>query len=283
MSTIDNKINTYIDDVCGYIKNKKVHKLIRLELLSHFDEIIEDCLESGMSKDESINQALLQMGPSEIVGTNLNKSHRTTSDWLLLFITGSLVLFGFFTLLSLQNSSIILSESTYLPALLMKSLFTFFISILISLVFIKIDFRNIKKYSLYIYSFSIISIILSYFFSASINGIKGWIIIGPLGFNLIDLVIVLLIISLAGIFDNYDWSNKKILFKGIILAIIPVILLLANSSSAAIIYLIPIIFILFFSGLKIRYLVISLSTLCTLFFGYIFSEAYRINRFFERK
>lgn len=280
MSAINNKINDYINDVCSYVKNKKVHELIRLELISHFDEIVEECLESGMSKDESINQAILQMGPSEIVGINLNKSHKTNSDWLLLLITSSLVLFNLFTLLSLQKSSIISSELVYLPTLLIKSVSTLFISILISLIFIKIDFRSIKQYSLYIYLFSIASIILSHFLSYSINGNKGWVTIGPLGFNLINLVLVLLIVSLAGIFDNYDWSNNKILFKGIIVAIIPSILLLLVSFAAAIIYSISIIFILFLSGFKFRYLVISITTLSSLFLCYIFSEAYRINRFF---
>lgn len=72
-NTIDNKIDIYINDVCSYIKNRRVHELIRLELQNHFDEIIEECLESGMSKDESVNHALLQMGSSKIVGNNLNK------------------------------------------------------------------------------------------------------------------------------------------------------------------------------------------------------------------
>ena len=49
MSAIGNKkIDNYIDDVCSRVKNKKVHELIKVELLCHFDDIIEDCLDKGM-------------------------------------------------------------------------------------------------------------------------------------------------------------------------------------------------------------------------------------------
>ena len=280
MSAIDNKINAYIDDVCSYVKNRKVHELIRLELQNHFDEIIEDCLESGLSKDESINQAILQMGSSKIVGTNLNKSHKTNSDWLLLFITSSLVVFGLFTFIFIQKNSTLSGDSISFQNLTIKSSLTIFIIILISLIFTKIDFRNIQPYSIYIYLFSIISIFLTKLISPSINGAKGWIVIGSFSFNFINFIPLLLIVSLAGIFDSYDWNNKKSLFKGIILAIIPSILFLSLSFAVAIIYSISIVFILFLSGFKLRYLVISITTLSVLLFAYIYSEAYRIQKFF---
>ena len=280
MSTIDNKIDIYINDVCSYIKNRRIHELIRLELQNHFDEIIEECLESGMSKDESVNHALLQMGSSKIVGNNLNKSHKTNSDWLLLFITSSLILFSFFILLSLKNNTLISSEFIYIPTLIIKSLFTLFISMLISLIFIKIDFRSIKQYSLYIYFFSILLIISSYLFSSSINGNKGWIIVGSCGFNLVDLAPILLIVSLAGIFDNYDWNNNKLLFKGCVLASIPSILLLSLSISVSVIYSISVAIILLLSGFKLRYLIITISSFSILLFAYISSAAYRVQRLF---
>lgn len=280
MSTIDNKINDYINDVCGHVKNKKVHKLIKLELLCHFDEIIEDCLTCGMSKDESINQAILQMGPSNIIGVDLNKAHKTNSDWILLFMTSVLVTFGLFTLSFIQNNS---SSSSLInsPNLLIKSGTFLIISILVSLIFIKIDFRSIKKYSIYLYTFSALLIPLTQILSPMVNGAKGWLIIGPITFNTLNISTLLLIISLAGIFDNYDWNNKKLILKGITLAIIPSILFLSvPSTSSMILYLISAFSIMILSGLKVKALIISAGTLSILFFSYIFSADYRVKRLF---
>ncbi|MBM6838332.1 hypothetical protein H9X77_08820, partial [Clostridium saudiense] len=115
-----NIIDKYIDDVCSRVKNKKVHKLIKVELLCHFDDIIENCLDKGMSKDDAINQAISRMGSSEVVGDDLNNAHKTNSDWLLLSITTALIFFGMFTLAFIQRNSP-MNSLEYYPNILGKS------------------------------------------------------------------------------------------------------------------------------------------------------------------
>ena len=145
MYPIENeKIDKYIDDVCSYVKNKKVHKLIKVELLCHFNDIIEDCLNNGMEKEEAINKAILRMGSSEVIGNDLNKAHKTNSDWLLLSITTLLVFFGMFTLGFIQKNSP-MNSLEYYPNLLGRSFIYLIISISISLLFIKLDYRKLKK------------------------------------------------------------------------------------------------------------------------------------------
>ena len=106
MSKIENcKVNKYINDVCKLIKNKKVHPEIKEELLSHINDIIEDYLEIGLSLDDATDKALIQMGNSEVIGHDLNKAHKSNSDWILLITTIALLSFGFLTTTFLQLSN----------------------------------------------------------------------------------------------------------------------------------------------------------------------------------
>lgn len=281
MSAIGNeKIDKYINDVCNRVKNKKVHKLIRVELLCHFDDIIEDCLDKGITKEDAINQAILRMGPSKVVGDDLNKTHKTNSDWLLLSITTILVSFGMFTLAFIQKNSP-MNSLEYYPNLLGKSFVYLIISISISLLFIKLDYRKLKKYSKFIYAFSILSMILGIFIASPVNGVIGYIQIGNFSFNLLTVDTLLLVVSLAGIFDNYNWSSKKHCFIGILLAIAPsLIFVITPSLSNATIYLLSAFTIMIISGFKIRYLILTISSLFAIFSAFLLSEAYRIERFF---
>lgn len=281
MSPIGNeKIDKYIEDVCNYVKNKRVHKLIKVELLCHFDDIIDDCLNKGMEKEAAINQAILRMGSSEVIGNDLNKAHKTNSDWLLLSITTILVFFGMFTLAFIQKNSP-MNSLEYYPNLLVKSFIYLIISIGISLLFVKLDYRKLKKYSKFIYAFSILSMILGIFLASPVNGVIGYIQIGNFSFNILTINILLLIVAIAGIFDNYDWSNKKHFFIGILLAITPSLLFIVTPSlSNASIYLLSTFTIMIISGFKIKYLILSISSLFAIFSAFLLSETYRFERFF---
>ena len=281
MSAIGNKkIDNYIDDVCSRVKNKKVHKLIKVELLCHFDDIIEDCLDKGMSKDDAIKQAILQMGSSEVIGDDLNKAHKTNSDLLLLVITAILVFFGMFTLGFVQKNSP-MNSLEYYPNLLGKSFVYLIISIAISLLFVKLDYRKLKKYSKFIYAFSILLMILTTFISSPVNGVIGYIQIGNFSFNLLTINTLLLVVALSGIFDNYNWNSKKHCFIGILLLIAPsLIFIITPSLSNATIYLLSAFTIMIICGFKIRYLILTISSLLAIFSAFLLSEAYRIERFF---
>lgn len=106
MSKIENsKIINYINEVCSLVKNKKVHAEIRAELLCHINDTIEDYLEIGIPEDKAIDKALIQMGNAEIIGHDLNKAHKSNSDWLLLIITTGLIFFGFLTTAFIQSNT----------------------------------------------------------------------------------------------------------------------------------------------------------------------------------
>lgn len=276
----NNKVNEYINEVCSLVKNKKAHAEIKEELLGHIEDIVEASMKKDVPLDDTINKALLQMGSAEIIGRDLNKAHKSNSDWLLLSMTGALIFFGLLTTWFLQVNSFILIND-YTPNYFSKLLLFLIVSFIPALLILKLDYRNFKKYSLQLYIFNIILIILTFFLSPYVNGMRRWLCIYSLSIDTLTVTPILLIISLAGIFDNYDWNSKKSLIKGLTLVFIPSILFLATPSlSVTIVYLIASFTIMHISGFKIKHLFITFSFLITMFVFAIFSAPYRMERFF---
>lgn len=279
MSKIENtKVNEYINTICKLIKNKKAHNEIKEELLDHINDIIEDYLEIGMSLEIATDKALTQMGNAEIIGRDLNKAHKSNSDWILLIITTFLIFFGFLTTAFLQLNNF---NDSYYINYINKILVFLGISIILSLCLLKLDYRNLKKYSLILYIISISLILITLTLSLPINGIKRWLVIGSFSFDTLSITPILLIISLAGIFDNYNWTNKLLLFKGFILVFTPVILFVSFPSlSTVVIYLVASFTIMSISGFKLKYLISISGALISLLLFFIFNASYRIERFF---
>lgn len=279
MSRIENnKVDEYINDVCKLVKNKKVHNEIKEELLDHINDIIEDYLEIGMPLDVATDKALTQMGNAEIIGHDLNKAHKSNSDWLLLIITSSLIFFGFLTTAFLQLNNF---NDSYYINYINKILVFLGISIILSLCLLKLDYRKLKKYSLILYIISISLILLTLIISLPIHGMKRWLTIGAFSIDTLSVTPILLIISLAGIFDNYNWNNKLSIFKGFILVFTPVILfVLFPSLSTVVIYLVASFIIMSISGFKLKYLISIYGVLISLLLFIIFQTPYRIERFF---
>ena len=215
-----------------------------------------------MPLDIATDKALMHMGNAEVIGHDLNKAHKSNSDWILLIMTTCLIFFGFLTTAFLQLNNF---NDGYYINYISKLLVFLGISIVLSLCIIKLDYRSLKKYSLSLYIISISLILLTLTFSLPVNGIKRWLIIGPFSIDDLAVTPILLIISLSGIFDNYNWNNKKSLFKGLTLVFIPVILFISLSSlSTIIIYLIAVFTIMNISGFKLKYLIIASGVLCSI-------------------
>ncbi|NKF08672.1 FtsW/RodA/SpoVE family cell cycle protein [Clostridium gasigenes] len=278
MQSIDNKmVDEYVNNVCGLVKNKKVHENIKEELLGHIYEIVEEYIERGKSEEEAINQALLQMGSFDVIGSSLNKVHKAAPDWILLRMTSMFILFSIFTLGFMGiNAS---SSGHYLGEISKKYIIRNGLYLIIGIAVVmgisKIDYRSLKKYSKYIYIGAIIISIIGFSVCPVVNGTMGWVRIGVMSFNVLYIAPILLTLSLAGIYENYDWSSLKNILIGFALGFGPgLIFLVAPSVTSLVIYTIAVTTLMIISGIKLRYVIISLGTLGMAFTAVIFQTAY---------
>lgn len=279
MPTVNHpKIKQYIEEVCKLIKNKRVHEDIKYELIDHIEEIIEDYRDVGLTEEEAIDKAIMQMGSSEIVGRNLNQVHKAAPDWVILGITGLFILVGIATLGFIQKNNA-LSHSSY-ANFLGKTIVYALGGILLVVGLFRIDYRRLKKYSKYIYGGVIILLISQIFIKPGyINGARGWIIIGSISFNTFNIAPFFLIIALSGIFDKWNWNDRKSILKGIFIAFAPIIFfILGKASVSMVIYSIAALTLMIISGVKLKNVITSLGVVGAIFLFYIFSEPYRIKR-----
>lgn len=92
-------------------------------------------------------------------------------------------------------------------------------------------------------------------------------------FNVFHISIFTLVVSLAGIFEEWDWSNKKSIIQGALLAFGPSILFIQSYSIAHIgIYIIAVITLMIISGVKLRYIAYPMGGIGTLLALFILNE-----------
>ena len=90
-----------------------------------------------------------------------------------------------------------------------------------------------------------------------------------------DIAPSLLILSLAGIYENYDWSSLKNIIIGFALGFGPgLFFIFAPSLPSLVIYTIAVTTLMIISGIKLRYIIISLGTLGIAFITFIVETAY---------
>lgn len=282
MHTIDNKmVDEYVTNVCGLVKNKKVHENIKDELVSHIEEIVEEYMADGKSEEEAVKLALTQMGSFNDVGSRLNKVHKVAPDWILVAMTSLLIVFGIITIvfMSRNNSGVRYPEGEYFKVVMTNLVISIIIGILVIVGILKIDYRTLNKYSKYIYAGTICASILGMLVSSPINGAIGWIRIGPIAFNIMRVMPVFLVISLAGIFEKYDWSSLKNILIGFVLGFGPgIMFLFAPSLPSLVIYIIAVTTLMIISGIKLRYIITSLGSLGIAFIIFVLNAGYRVER-----
>lgn len=266
-------IGEYIKSVCSLVKNKEAHEEIELELENHILELSDELVSEGMSEGEAIDKAIAQMGDATIVGDQLNKAHKGNPDWTLLIITLLLSGFGLMTMFFLNISG------TTPAGFFWENLCYFAVGIVIVIALYYFDYRKLCKYSKYIYFATLFIILFSIFVNPRhING-RSYVILFPFTVSFIDLSAFLFMISLSGIFSNWNWSKLENKLKGIALLIMPLILMgLAPSTTACVIYVISFIVLLINSKANYKYISLIICSLLGLSFFYVSSAAYRVKR-----
>ena len=73
------KMNEYLSQVTDQIRCQKVHKAVRAELQAHLEDQAEAYESEGMSADEAMEKAVLEMGDPDRKSTRLNSSHLNES------------------------------------------------------------------------------------------------------------------------------------------------------------------------------------------------------------
>ncbi|MEW8957134.1 FtsW/RodA/SpoVE family cell cycle protein [Clostridium sp.] len=257
----NNEVKLYLDHICSKVKNKRIHKEIREELLCHIEEMALDFLECGISEEESIKKSLSQMGSPNVVGEELNTIHKEKIDLKLLIIVSLLISFGFLTLYSIELNFLI------------KTLMFTLLGVITLVGTMFLDYRKLKNYSMHIYVITLILLVFSALLYPPIGGKTGWLFLGPVTISMPLISVFLFIISLSGLFNNIKSPIKRNLLSYMMLAIIPgIMLLITKSFLLFIIYSLALCIIMKVNNINVKYIISNSIINVFLFFtmgGYV--------------
>ncbi|MFV0275197.1 MAG: FtsW/RodA/SpoVE family cell cycle protein [Bacilli bacterium] len=196
---------------------------------------------------------------------------------------------------SIYASDSLLKES--LQGIYMKQLVWYGLGIILVLILLKINNKLIYQYSFILYVLGILSLVLVLFFGKVINGATSW-FITPFGsFQPSEFMKIILILINAKIIDNFKGKNNSIkndlilILKLFVITLIPSILtFIQPDTGSTFIYLIIFVFMLFISGIRLRFFIIGgaiiISAVSFLFYSFLynqqlFEKVFGINSFYR--
>ncbi|WP_092923239.1 FtsW/RodA/SpoVE family cell cycle protein [Romboutsia hominis] len=238
MSFENNKIiESYLNDVVSYIKNKDAHDEVKLEVQSHILDIYYELIDSGNSKEDSINISISRIGNPKDLGLKLNKVHKSRPDYISIALIIGIIAIGLISTFSLTYNNII-SKSTMLT-----NISSIIIGSILAISIYFFDYRKIKNYSYKFYILTLLIMIILFI----IDNLNGYVINGVLAlsskFSL--LIVICFLISLSSIINQLNLSKIKNMFILGVLSFIPFIFqLLIPRLTLSLFYILTLSFII---------------------------------------
>jgi len=269
------KVQSYLNSVCSEIRLREAHEEIRLELLCHIQEVVEEYISQGLSKDDAVNKAIAVMGDSSIVGQQLDEVHKPKPEWSVLILSSLFVSLGLMVMYFMDRqglSGFSLFERTLSYTILGTV-------IVVGIYFF--DYRKLENYSKHIYIGATLLLLFTFFTNPLING-NRWFIIGGISLDVVSIMPVIFVIALAGLLNNRNWRDYKKFIHGILLCAIPLVLIVFNGSSlvSAAIYSLACIVLLIVSGVGYRVTIFLFSAMIAIIALPIINNPYMFQRLF---
>jgi cell division protein FtsW (lipid II flippase) len=271
---VNSKIKEYVDEVCSYIKFKKAHKEIKLELLCHIEEKTEDLMFQGMSEEEASEKALADIGQAELIGTQLDQSHKSAPEWGLLSMTILFSLMGIVIAYLIVANKVIDYSTPFYNSLIFNIIGYIF---LFGLYFF--DYKKLERHSLKIFIGITLVLFLQMFLAVPLNGKKAWIALGPLTVNVIDLTLFLFPICLSKLIRTIDLRSKREYIYLSLMLVVPFIQYIGlGASMEAFAYFVLFIVLMLNSKVRPAYIFSAAGLFLVMCFYTIVSQPYRVKR-----
>lgn len=287
-SSIEDSVNSYVEQVCKHVKAKDVHPDIQLEMKSHLEDLVEDKLREGLSQEEATHQALTQMGNPDQIGKQLHAAHKPVMEWSLAVIVAVMVGIGLVVMYALQIAYS--GQNNDHDHLFINKIFYSGIGVLLLVVIYFLDYRKIRKYSWYLYLITVTLMLACSVVGTSINGQKIWIIVGAFGFDIYAVSNYLFLIAASGMLlgrkkMNYStFRNVGELIKmSLIYVVVPTLLYIKGNSFFDFIgYGLGLIFLLLFVAKAYKLLFVGMVSLFVIVIGLMQTMGYWVQSALER-
>ncbi|MBL4933833.1 FtsW/RodA/SpoVE family cell cycle protein [Clostridium paridis] len=271
---INPRIEEYVEEICSYIKFKKVHTEIKLEILDHIQEKTEELMLNGLSKEEALKKALDEIGQAELIGRPLNQSHKASAEWGLLSMTIVFSLLGIVIAYLIVANKVINYSTPFYNSVVFNIIGYIF---LIGLYFF--DYKKLEKHSLRIFIGIILILFLQMIIAAPINGKRAWIPLGSFTVNIVDLTLFLFPISLSKLIRIINLRRyREYIYLSLMLVVPFMQYIMLGSFMEAFIYFVLFIVLMLNSKVRLGYIFSTISLFFVVCTYTIASQPYRIKR-----
>lgn len=274
---VNSKAEEYIEVICSYVKFKKAHKEIRTELLGHIEEKTEDLILEGINEEEASKKALAEMGQAEVIGKQLNESHKASPEWSILVMTVLFSLLGVIVAYLIAVNEV----DPYMYIKLPRSIIFNVIGYIFIIGLYFFDYKRLEKHSTKLFIGVTLLLFMQLFISVPVNGMKAWMHLGPISINIAEASLFLYVIALAGMLRNLNVKTTKDFVYVSLMIGLPIFLyiqLRVLLEAAA--YFVLFTVLMFKSKVKHLYVFSAIGVVAASGFYAVFSEPYRVARLF---
>jgi len=189
----------------------------------------------------------------------MKKKSILTFDILLIINTIALIVVGILFIYSsgISSAGILLSREYIRQIIWAVS------GIILMILIALIDYERFKTFALYIYGFFIILLVITLFFGEVVNGARSWLGILNFGIQPSEFAKISTILLLAAYFASVGKRIDTLFqfFIGLAIVFLPVLLILLQPDmGTAFVYIPFFLFISFFAGVKLRYIIFIIIT-----------------------
>ena len=196
-------------------------------------------------------------------------------DWILLGCIVSLVTLGIMMIFS----------ATYQGAhadLYVRQFQYFIVGMALFIIILQVDYHFLTDGAVVFYILSILLLIGVLFFGKRISGAKSWFALGFFNFQPSEIAKIASILFLARFLSmesRTELTLKDVGMAGLIMGIPVFLIILQPDMGTALTFLPPLIAVLFFAGMKLKWMLVAvISGLATMPFVWFFLKAYQKNR-----
>lgn len=277
MAINNSKIDEYINEICSHVRYKQAHNEIKAELLDHFEEKLEEQRKKGIEENELVERALKDMGDAELIGKQLNESHKAVPEIGIILLTVTLSFIGILSIYLIVTNGIYSNIGIFYKTTVFNILGYCIIAVLYFF-----DYRILEKYSKKIYIAVTIILVLQIFMGNCINGRNSWIRVGDISIDITELSLFLYAVALSKILKDLDWNNTKQVIQGFAITFVPLLLYSTlRVRIAEVIYVILFLTLMIATKSKLRYIISAIGILITGGIYYLVSEPYRTQAIFS--
>ncbi len=159
---------------------------------------------------------------------------KTKKKYNIIFFIGIIMIYSFFNMYSAKFINPVYDNH------LIKQIIWYTLGFIIIFIINKLNIKKLFSLSLYLYLFSLITLILVLFIGSEINGSKAWFNIGPISLQPSEFMKITLALYLCDITNKFNEQKKKnenkYIIQMLIVTIIPSFLVFIEPDTGAIIF-----------------------------------------------